>query len=75
MSETEELEVIAVTDRKHNVAWNWYGGHYIHGIKDGKELYLLSTGDMSKDSLTEAAALREMRRLCKLKSIEGYRVA
>ena len=74
MSETEETAVLAIIDRKHGVAWNWYGGHYIHGIKDGKEIYLLSTGDMSKDSLTEDEALNEMRRLCRLKSIESYRV-
>ena len=70
----EETELIAVTDNKHGVAWNWYGGHYIHGFKDGKELYLLATGDMSKDSLTEAEALDEMRKLCRASSIEAYRV-
>lgn len=66
--------MLAVIDRKHGVAWQWYGGHYIHGFKDDKEEYLLSTGDMSKDSLTEDEALDEMRRLCRRKSIEGYRV-
>ena len=71
---SEETVTLGVIYRKHGVAWNWYGGHYIHGIKDGKEIYLLSTGDMSKDSLTEEEALDAMRRLCRLGSIESYRV-
>ena len=70
----EETELIAVTDNKHGVAWNWYGGHYIHGIKDGKELYLLAAGDFSKDGLTEKQALDKMRKLTEQADIEIYRV-
>jgi hypothetical protein len=71
---SKETVTLGVIDRKHGVAWNWYGGHYIHGIKDDKEMYLLSAGDMSKDSLTEEEALKAMRGLCRRKSIESYRV-
>lgn len=65
---------VVVVDRKHRVTWHWYGGHYIHGMQDGKELYLLSTGDMSKDSLTETQARDSIQELMQASSIEDYRV-